>query len=83
MTAPRSVDPSGVVSVDTFFAYLSKHREQWPIGRIARLAKLPRSVVYRALEGGNVTVETLQRITAVLGAEVFIAIGTRKNRLRH
>ncbi len=82
MTTPRSITPVGAVTIEDFFRYLSRHRKQWTPSQIATHAKLPRSVVYRALAGRGVTVKTLQRITDVLGARVLVVIGAGKNRLR-
>jgi predicted transcriptional regulator len=82
VTARRVIHPAGAVTIDEFLRYLYAHRKQLPITKIAKRAKLPRSVVYRALKGENVMVRTLSRIANVLGAQVFVVVGVGENRLR-
>ncbi len=77
MSAARVIHPVGAVSIEDLFSYLRAHRRDWPVAKLAKLAKLPRSVVYRALEGENVTVKTLQRIAEVLGGRVLIVLQHR------
>ncbi len=81
MNAVRSVDALGAVTVDQFLQYLRRHRKQWPASRIAHHAKLPRSVVYRALKGECVTFKTFSKIVRVMGGEVLIVIKEGQNRL--
>ncbi len=81
MNAPRPGDALGAVTVDQFLQYLQRHRKQWPVSRIAHHAKLPRSVVYRALKGECVTFKTFSKIVRVMGGDVLIVIREGHNQL--
>ncbi len=74
--------PAGAATVPQLLVYLREHRQQWPIAAIAKAAKLPRSVVRKAIgPGGNPTLRTLTAITTVLGGELMVAISPGANRL--
>jgi DNA-binding phage protein len=74
--------PVGAVTIAQLLAYLREHRRQWPTARIAKEAKLPRSVVRRALAGdGNPTLRTLTAILGALGCDLMVAVTPGKNRL--
>ncbi len=62
----------GVVRVSQLLAHLRNHPEQWPAALIAERAGLPRSIVYDALNGENVTMRTLTKIAKVCGGEVVV-----------
>lgn len=64
----------GIVTIDQLFEHLREHRLQWPAQDIAKKAGLPRSIVYDALGGKNVTLKTLRAIAKVCGGEVVITI---------
>ncbi len=74
-------DVAGVVRLEDFLGYLRKNRRLWPVKRIAKLSGVRQSVVYRALQGGNVTKKTLREITKVFGGELLVAIKEGTNRL--
>ncbi len=75
-------DSPGVVTVPQLFAYLKENRQLWPVAKIARLAKLPRSVVHAAvIKGRPVQLRTLDAIVGALGGRVLVEVSVGKNRL--
>lgn len=77
----RQIDDATVVTVRQLLTQLQtpQLKARWPIQRIARAAGLPKSIVYRAMSGENVTLATLQAIAAVFRGEVVIMIRRRKS----
>lgn len=64
----------GAVPVPQLLKYLREHRRHWPVAKIARAAKLPRSVVHHALKGGNVQLRTLEAIVGALGCDLLVVV---------
>ncbi len=69
-----------VVTVPQLFRHLSAHRDQFPAQELAEKAGLPRSIVYNAYDGQNMTLETLQAIAKVCGGKVVIMIEPGKSK---
>jgi DNA-binding phage protein len=76
----RHLDDVQVVRIHQLLVQLQTPRLKavWPIARIAAAAGLPKSIVYRAMEGKNVNVSTLQAIAKVFGGELVIMMRRRK-----
>ncbi len=71
-----------VVPVEKLTKHLSTHRMQFPAQVVAEKAGLPRSIVYNAYDGQNMTLETLQAIAKVCGGTVVIMIDPKKSHFR-
>ncbi len=71
----------GFVTVDQLFKHLRTHRVRWPAQMIAEKAGLPRSIVYDALAGKNITLKTLRAIAKVCNAEVVLVMKRGKSKL--
>ncbi len=67
-------DKTYVVTIDQFLKHLSKHAVNFPAKEIAEKAGVPRSIVYNALDGQNVTLKTLRAMAKALGCEVVIMV---------
>jgi DNA-binding phage protein len=70
-----------VVTVEQLFAYLREHRGLWPVAKIAREAKLPRSVVHAAvIQGKPAHMRTVDKIVRAVGGRILVEL-TGPNRL--
>lgn len=73
---------AGVVTVPQLLAYLKDHRQEWPVAKIAREAKLSRSAVHDVvIKGAPPTMRTVEAIVKALGGRLLVEIGPGKNRL--
>jgi predicted transcriptional regulator len=75
-------DKTYVVTIEQFLKHLSKHSVNFPAKDIAEKANLPRSIVYNALDGQNVTLKTLRALAKTLGCEVVIMVKPGASKLR-
>lgn len=75
MSPRRVIHPAGAVTVDDFLRYLRSRRgREWSPVKLAVAAKVPRSVIYRVLDGENVQYETLRRIVEAMGARILVVV---------
>lgn len=74
----RVIRPVGAVTVEAFLDYLRSRRgREWSPVKLAAKANVPRSVIYRMLDGENVQYETLRRIVEAMGARILVVVDRR------
>ncbi len=73
--------PDEYVTIKQLLTHLRTHPAEFPAAVIAQRADLPRSIVYDALNGENVTLKTLKKIARVCGGEVVILMKRGPSRL--